>query len=49
MDETLLADLVEYRKDKDKAVVASARSLLQLFRTKVCREREINRQIDRYI
>ena len=34
MDATLLSDLLEYRKDRDKAVVASARSLLQLFRTK---------------
>lgn len=34
MDETLLADLIEYRRDRDKAVVAGARSLLQLFRAK---------------
>jgi protein SDA1 len=34
MDETLLADLIEYRRDRDRAVVAGARSLLQLFRTK---------------
>ena len=34
MDATLLSDLLEYRKDRDKAVVASARSLLQLFRAK---------------
>ena len=35
MDATLLSDLLEYRKDKDKAVVAAARSLLQLFRQKM--------------
>ena len=35
MDATLLADLLEYRKDRDKAVVAAARSLLQLFRAKL--------------
>ena len=35
MDATLLADLIEYRKDRDKAVVAAARSLLQLFRDRM--------------
>lgn len=32
MEEDLLSDLVEYRKSKDKAVIAAARGLLQLFR-----------------
>ncbi|KAK0228256.1 SDA1-domain-containing protein [Armillaria fumosa] len=32
MEEDMLGDLVEYRKSKDKAVVAAARGLLQLYR-----------------
>lgn len=32
MEEDLLGDLVEYRKSRDKTVVAAARGLLQLFR-----------------
>ncbi|VDB96170.1 unnamed protein product [Peniophora sp. CBMAI 1063] len=32
MEEDLLGDLIEYRKSRDKAVVAAARGLLQLFR-----------------
>ena len=32
MEEDLLGDLIEYRKSKDKAVLAAARSLLQLYR-----------------
>ncbi|KAI0085392.1 actin cytoskeleton organization and cell cycle progression protein [Irpex rosettiformis] len=32
MEENLLSDLVEYRKSKDKSVIAAARGLLQLFR-----------------
>ncbi|PCH38771.1 SDA1-domain-containing protein [Wolfiporia cocos MD-104 SS10] len=32
MEEDLLGDLVEYRKSRDKAAVAAARGLLQLFR-----------------
>ena len=32
MEEDLLGDLIEYRKSKDKTVVAGARSLLQLYR-----------------
>ncbi|KIY50176.1 SDA1-domain-containing protein [Fistulina hepatica ATCC 64428] len=32
MEEDLLADLVDYRKSRDKAVVAAARGLLQLYR-----------------
>ncbi|KAG2020588.1 Sdad1 protein [Coprinopsis cinerea AmutBmut pab1-1] len=32
MEEDLLQDLVEYRKSKDKAVLAAARSLLRLYR-----------------
>ena len=35
MDETLLADLIEYRKDKDRGVVAGARGLLQLYRERM--------------
>ena len=35
MDATLLSDLLEYRKDRDRAVVAAARSLLHLFREKM--------------
>ncbi|PBK96528.1 protein required for actin cytoskeleton organization and cell cycle progression [Armillaria gallica] len=32
MEEDMLGDLVEYRKSKDKAVIAAARGLLQLYR-----------------
>ena len=32
MDSTLLSDLLEYRKSREKGVVAAARSLLQLYR-----------------
>lgn len=32
MEEDLLSDLIEYRKSKDKGVIAGARSLLALFR-----------------
>ncbi|THV08075.1 SDA1-domain-containing protein [Dendrothele bispora CBS 962.96] len=32
MEEDLLGDLIEYRKSKDKAVVAASRGLLQLYR-----------------
>jgi protein SDA1 len=32
MEEDLLGDLVEYRKSKDKGVIAAARGLLQLYR-----------------
>lgn len=35
MNATLLADLIEYRKDRAPAVVAAARSLLLLFRQKM--------------
>ena len=35
MDATLLADLIEYRKDKDRGVVAAARGLLQLYRDRL--------------
>jgi protein SDA1 len=32
MEEDLLSDLVEYRKSRDKTVIAAARGLLQLYR-----------------
>ena len=32
MEEDLLADLIDYRKSKDKGVVTASRGLLQLFR-----------------
>jgi protein SDA1 len=32
MEEELLGDLVDYRKSKDKAVIAAARGLMQLYR-----------------
>lgn len=32
MEEDLLEDLVEYRKSRDKGVIAAARGLLQLYR-----------------
>jgi len=32
MEEDLLGDLIEYKKSKDKAVVAASRGLLQLYR-----------------
>lgn len=32
MEEDLLGDLIEYRKSRDRGVVAAARSLLQLYR-----------------
>jgi protein SDA1 len=32
MEEDLLEDLIEYRKSRDKAVLAAARSLLRLYR-----------------
>jgi protein SDA1 len=32
MDETLLGDLVEYRKERDRGVVTAARGLLQFYR-----------------
>ncbi|KAI0807056.1 actin cytoskeleton organization and cell cycle progression protein [Fomes fomentarius] len=32
MEEDLLGDLIEYRKSRDKSVIAAARGLLQLFR-----------------
>ena len=35
MDSTLLADLIEYRKDRDRGVVAASRSLLQLYRERM--------------
>lgn len=35
MEEDLLGDLVEYKKSKDKGVIAGARGLLHLYRTEM--------------
>ena len=35
MDATLLSDLIAYRKDRDRGVVAAARALLQLYRQRM--------------
>jgi hypothetical protein len=32
MEEDLLGDLIEYRKNRDKGVIVASRSLLQLYR-----------------
>ena len=35
MDATLLSDLIAYRKDRDRGVVAASRALLQLYRQRM--------------